>query len=87
MMQLTESEAAEILTDDSDKYTVIEIGEWQDQGKWSNLSVIFREGDGPYYELWVSRTGSYFTDYDFEFFLDCTEVKQVETITKIWKPV
>jgi len=85
MIQLTQSEAAEIFTDESDKYTVIETGEWEDQGKWSILSVIFREGDGPYYELVVSRT--YFDGYDFEYSLECEEVKQVETITKIWKPV
>jgi len=87
MIQLTQAEAAKIFTDESDKYTVIEELEWEDQGKWSILSVIFREGDGPYYELVVNRTGTYFDGYDFEYSLECEEVKQVETITKTWKPV
>jgi hypothetical protein len=86
---ITEDLAEQIFHDDLPDgmrdLTVLETLDWVDNGKYSNGGCIFRSGDKTYL-LSVSRSGSYYDGYDFQYDTDCTEVEQVEIVIKSWKP-
>lgn len=67
---------------------LIEEGDWSDDGKFSSAEYIFKL-DGKFYSFHAYRSGSYFTEYHYEYDTDVTEVEQVtETITvKKWVQV
>jgi len=71
-------------------FTIIEIGEWMDEGKWFNKRNIFRDDStDKVYALLSSRSGSYFTtwEYDSESWEDEVEVQEVtkkEVMTVEW---
>jgi len=74
-------------------YTVVEVGEWIDDGsgKYQNQFTIF-EYDGRFFELHISRTGSYYSDYyysseDWGDEVECHEVEKKEIITHKWVAV
>lgn len=56
---------------------VIEDGNWKDGGKYSYCNAIV-EHAGKYYEIQRSRSGSYFTDYDY----NIDDVYEVEKFEK-----
>jgi hypothetical protein len=91
-MRLTADQARAIACGDcnEDEFIVVESGEWTDDGKYSYCDIIFQK-DNKTYELNVSRSGSYFTDYYYcwedEQFFYCPEVEQVKISKVIWKVV
>lgn len=69
--------------DDSDRFKVIEKGDWISEGKFECREVIVKEtSTNKYYAAVQSRSGSWFTDYEFEDDLELVEVEPVE-VTKI----
>jgi hypothetical protein len=84
-------EEAESLFNDGDNapaYEPVEVTEWEDDIKYSNCQVIFRElTTGKTYSLGVSRSGSYYTDYDYSYYLKCREVEQKEVTRLEWVQV
>jgi hypothetical protein len=69
-------------------YKVIEDGEWIDDGKCSYKDVIF-SFEGKSYSIGYSRSGSYHTDYSYDWEyedgpFDCCEVEQKEITVKKW---
>ncbi|MCS0827401.1 hypothetical protein NX029_26155 [Cytobacillus firmus] len=89
-MKLKEAELLELwreegLYDLNDELTheLVETGEWVDGGKYSSLEVIFKDvATGKHYSFEVTRSGSYFSHYEYEVFDGATEVTKVtETIT------
>ena len=73
--------------DDEDHYEVVEELGWKDDGKYSYKDVIFRVKDipGSCFRLTIHRSGSYFTDYHYEFELECPQVYQTSEIVIVWK--
>ena len=84
-----EEEASDIHGDNHETYDVVEETQTIDEGKYQYCQVIFcRRGQketGPYFSLGVSCSGSYFSDYHWEYELECSEVKRVEKVIQIWE--
>ena len=92
---LNQSEAMAICWGDlevDDKFKIIEDEDWIDHGKYSDKTTIF-EMEGKTYSVSFGRSGSHFTDYNYDweyddnFTVEATEVVEVEVLTKIWKVV
>ena len=67
----------------------IEESGWEDDGKYSNNTYVFKY-DGKYYCVYDSKTGSYYTDYYFGSEnwgaeIECHEVESYEVIVKKWR--
>jgi hypothetical protein len=83
-IQITKYQAISLHDEETvEGFELIETGEWEDDGKYQYQSIIFKK-DGKFYCNSIQRSGSYFTDYDYEYFTDCNEVQKVEVTTKIW---
>ena|ERR1700691_2522199 len=67
-------------------YEVIEVSEWQDEGKYSIRTLVFKHQD-KYWEALEDRSGSYYTDYDFSYREECYEVILVEKVIKVWEQI
>ena len=66
----------------------VEDGGWEDNGKYSHQTSIFKCDQGNHFLIQNTRSGSYFTDYDYGTPY-VSQVKPVlETITRVvWKDV
>jgi len=88
-MTIDKELAKAIVFDDylSDGVEVVERGEWVNEGKYEYSSYVFSK-DGAFYELGMGRSGSYHTDwyYDFEDMdsFECSKVEKVEVTTYKW---
>lgn len=65
---------------------LIKNGDWIDDGKYSHCTTIFKIND-KFYAYYNSRSGSYFSDYDYNPEEDLYEVEKVEVIKHEWKEV
>lgn len=91
--QLKELFFEEIILDENEKvlYEVIETGEWADEGKFQDCEVIFKEvSTGKHYRYFITRSGSYFSHYEYE--VCDTDPDEVELVTETvtvthWKSV
>ena len=75
----------------------IETSNWEDDGKYSYCDVIFKYDSKIY--LWtITRSGSYFTDYYYDWedidsskrketYIESTEVERVEVIKYEWRKI
>ena len=73
--------------DDYDQYKIVEDGDWVSEYKYEYHTLIVSY-KGKYYQINESRTGSYFTDYDYsepEAFEVIPEKRMVEVTD--WKVV
>jgi hypothetical protein len=66
----------------------IEMSGWEDEGKYSFQTYIFKHNN-KYYSISDSRSGSYFSDYNYdsEYWddeVECDEVEKKEKITYEW---
>ncbi len=69
-------------------YKVHEEGEWEDEGKYSHQEVIVHSlADDTYWSVNVTRSGSYFTDYDYMYDTTLTQVEKKEVVVTKWLPV
>lgn len=59
--------------EDVKEFLIIDEGDWRDEGKYSYLETIIKYKE-LFFQINVSRTGSYYTDYDYSE----PEVMQVE---------
>lgn len=67
-------------------FKTVDVGEWQDDGKYSHREYVF-EHNGSFYLVTNSRTGSYYSDYyysseDWPDDVECIEVVQ-RPVTKL----
>ena len=73
---------------ETDEYKIVESGEWKQDGKYQFQEVIFTDKSGKFFSLGISRSGSPFSDwtYDFEWSdsFECPEVVKAEVITYKW---
>jgi hypothetical protein len=51
--------------DDADEFEIVEVGEWIDDGKYSYQDTVILYNN-KFYNVAESRSGSYFTDYDYQ---------------------
>lgn len=74
--------------DDIEALTIVEEGDWIDDGKYSHRSDVYSTEDGKHFQIRSSRSGSYYSDYYYSE-PDVYEVKPVvKTITKVvWESV
>ena len=67
-----------------------EEGDWEVDYKYQHITnIYFQEGTGKYFEMTMSRSGSPFTDWDYNYADTLNEVKLVEkvTVVKSWESV
>ncbi|MDF3255020.1 MULTISPECIES: hypothetical protein [Bacillus] len=62
----------------------VEQDDWTDGGKYSYCQIIFKY-EGKHYAFAVTRSGSYFSYYEYEYDTDVTEVEQVTETVEITK--
>lgn len=78
---------------DSGKHFLVEKGEWSQEGKYQNQSIVFKiTGGTKCYMLSHSRSGSPFTDWNYDIQEDyhdgdCDEVEERDVIIKTWQTV
>ena len=77
--------------DIDEKYEIVEGGDWVDEGKYSYKDVVFKF-NGKCYNVSYSRSGSYHTDYDYDWEydngpFDCIEVEKQEVVVSKWVAV
>jgi hypothetical protein len=96
MVILTEEQAKDLLFQDTvldedgeEIYFKVQEEGWIEAGKYSHNTIIFSNCGGHYYELHCSKSGSYYSDYHYEFSLNCPEVKQVKKMIEVteWERV
>lgn len=68
-MKLTESQAVELFLDeeievDGTKLTLVEEGDFKQDGKYQSADIIFTDGKD-YYRTYITRAGSPFTDWEY----------------------
>ena len=76
-VELNEADKGESFEFEGKVYTLIEEGDWIDEGKYDFRDIIFMV-DGKYYRHELSRSGSYFTDYEYDYDDYALEVRPVE---------
>lgn len=77
--QLHELWSEEAILDENDNtlYEVVEEGEWTDGGKYQDKEVIFKDViTGKHYSFNITRSGSYFSHYEYEIWDKPVEVVQ-----------
>lgn len=74
------------------QYEVVERSPWEDEGKYQFMSVILQDKtDGTYWRYWITRSGSYFTEYYYDYSdvskVEIEQVEKVEVTVTEWKAV
>lgn len=72
-----------------DGLLVVFQGKWRDDGKYSRQQTVF-SCEGKHYQVWESRSGSYFSDYYYDSEnwpeeVECDEVEPVEVTVTEWR--
>jgi hypothetical protein len=91
-MKISKQDAKDLLWGDStDDYEFVESSEWEQDAKMQSCRVIFKTKNNDYYAYWVYRSGSPFTDWDYDLdynkTIECQQVRQVEVVKTDWVPV
>lgn len=75
--------------DDKLGFEVVKREEWDDEGKYSTCRLIIKHKEtGKFYAFPVTRSGSYYSDYDYDYWDDSLcEVEQQEVTTVQWVEV
>lgn len=90
-MKISKEAAQELFWGDNyDDYIHIESSKFESDGKWERASCIFQHGD-KHYRFWVSRSGSYYTEYsydwEYEDEIECEKVIKTEVVIEQWETV
>lgn len=87
-IKITETVAQEILHEDSDLYEIVENGDWVSDGKYDIKDIVVKEiATGFHYSGYWYRSGSYYTDYDYQYPTELVRVEKREKITYEWVAV
>jgi hypothetical protein len=73
---------------DTEDYKVIEEGDWVSSGKYEEKECIIQDiNTGKYYRIFADRTGSYYSDYYYNYYSEAVEVEQIEKVITCWEVV
>ena len=88
-LELTAEQQEEIFRENNIEgfeYEIEEELDWEDDGKYQFGGCVFKHND-KFYLINVTRSGSYFSDYEFQFGDKVREVKKIQVIKEEWKNV
>jgi hypothetical protein len=83
-MKISLESAREI--EDAEGWEFIEESDWEDGGKYQFQDVIIKK-DGQHYMFTISRCGSYFSDYEYNYAEDKDGMIQLTPVTKKTKTI
>lgn len=84
-ISIDENTAREILEEDSERFEIVEEGDWVDDGKYSLREIIVKDTTtGKHYSADYSRSGSYYTDYEINYPDVLYEVVAQERVITEW---
>ena len=83
--KISEKEAEKIFFEESNEYTLVENEGWEDEGKCSYGSKIFKDSNGLFWRICCSRCCSPSTVLEHSVETELQQVKQVEVVKKEWK--
>lgn len=89
-LNLTAEQAEELfMNDGNDELVLVDSGEWEQDGKYQNCYFIYKHNEtGEHFRMWIGRSGSYHTDWDYNFYdTQLTKVREEEVVTTVWKAV
>jgi len=85
--KLTEEQAKELFREEgvenSPEIEYVEELDWDDEGKYQLGGVVFKV-ESNHYMLNITRSGSYHTDYYFEYHTECPEVTKKTRTIEYW---
>ena len=82
-IKLSGNEVDEILQENSEKYELIEEGEWTQDGKYQTCDVVFKDNQtDKTYMMCLGRSGSYHTDWYYSHDDGFTAAYEVKKVTK-----
>lgn len=92
-MKLTQEQVNDLFIEDEIEVdgvdlTLVERGEFEQDGKYQDADVIFTDGN-KHYRSFVTRTGSPFTEWEWEDYGEAhvEEVEKREVTVTRWMPV
>lgn len=72
--------------ENNDIFVVVEEGDWIDGGKYQDAEIIFKDvRTDKHYSFTITRSGSYFSHYEFEVYDKPDEVKKVTEVITVEK--
>lgn len=84
-MKITEEQAQEISWEESDEFETVEVGDFIADYKYEHQDIVFKpKNSDHHYMLLVSRSGSAFSEWSYDYQLDCPEVERIEVTTTQW---
>lgn len=92
MAKFSKSDLLAIEDDDAPEgFEIVSDGEWSVDFKCQHRDIIFSH-DGRFYLITSTRSGSPFTDYEYDSQwwpeeVECPEVEKAEKITTYWRKV
>ncbi|WP_426101496.1 hypothetical protein [Pseudomonas sp. PSPC3-3] len=92
-MQLNKQELRQLVREDHPDLEQVEEGEWTQDHKYQQCDFIVKHlATGKFYSFYVSRSGSYHTDWYYSYEDEGAELHEVqkvtETITReVWQAV
>ena len=97
-MKITQEQAEAIFFEEGQVYNddktgvipmfdIVDEGDWQDGGKFADKYTTFSLSDDNQRFFWLQtrRSGNHWDGWEYEQFLECPEVTQVEVTTKEWR--
>lgn len=85
--ELAELYGSEALELDGYSYVLYEESDEINDHKHVHWDRIYRRNDDKYFVQYCSKSGSYWSDYEFEYGDELYEVKQIKVIKLEWKKV
>lgn len=92
-MQLNKGDTERLSWGDHPDFELVEEGEWAQDHKTQGCDFVVKHtASGKFYSFWISRSGSYHTDWYYSYEDEeaelCEVQKVTETITReVWKAV
>lgn len=85
--KFTEEEVEKIFHEDHPDYELVKDIGFTDDGKYSYGTKIVRDADGTCWEVSASRSGSYFSDYEYQYDEELIEVEEKDVTIRKWVAV
>jgi hypothetical protein len=83
----------DLVYEELEDFEVVEAGKWIDYGKYQHNDVIVKQcSTGKFFSYRISRSGSYHSDFYYNYEYEGVTLTEVEPITKTitvtkWEPV